>query len=60
MTWMNGGPGASSLLGFFTEHGPWRPNADGKSLSNFPYAWNRIANIIYIEGKPIFDRLSSA
>ena len=43
---MNGGPGASSLLGFFEEHGPFRPNADGKTLSLDPYAWNQIANIV--------------
>jgi len=27
------------LLGFFEEHGSFRPNAD-------PYAWNQIANIV--------------
>ncbi|KAH3757701.1 serine carboxypeptidase [Pelomyxa schiedti] len=47
--WMNGGPGASSLLGFFTEHGPFWPNPDGTTLHVNPYAWNRIANMIYLE-----------
>lgn len=47
--------GASSLLGFWTEHGPFRPNADGTTLSVNPYAWNQIANIIYLEGAPHFD-----
>lgn len=32
-----------------TEHGPFRPNPDGISLSMNPYSWNRIANIIYLE-----------
>ncbi|KAH3762400.1 serine carboxypeptidase [Pelomyxa schiedti] len=47
--WMNGGPGASSLNGFFTEHGPFWPNPDGATLHANPYAWNRIANMIYLE-----------
>ncbi|KAH3763679.1 serine carboxypeptidase [Pelomyxa schiedti] len=47
--WMNGGPGASSLFGFFTEHGPFWPNPDGMTLHLNPYAWNRIANMIYLE-----------
>lgn len=49
LLWMNGGPGASSLMGFFTEHGPFRPNPDGETLAMYPYAWNRIANVLYVE-----------
>jgi len=49
LLWMNGGPGASSLIGFFQELGPFRPNPDGKTLSLFEYRWNKIANIIWIE-----------
>eukprot|EP00727_Mastigamoeba_balamuthi_P002068 m51a1_g11859 hypothetical protein (914) ;mRNA; r:503783-507973 len=47
--WMNGGPGASSLIGFFTEHGPFRPDTDGKTLTPNPYSWNKVANVIYVE-----------
>eukprot|EP01105_Mastigella_eilhardi_P026982 TRINITY_DN805_c0_g2_i1.p1 TRINITY_DN805_c0_g2~~TRINITY_DN805_c0_g2_i1.p1 ORF type:complete len:490 (-),score=87.65 TRINITY_DN805_c0_g2_i1:175-1644(-) len=47
--WTNGGPGASSLTGLFTEHGPFWPNPDGKTLFVNPYSWNRIANVIYLE-----------
>ncbi|KAK6173563.1 hypothetical protein SNE40_016988 [Patella caerulea] len=46
--WLNGGPGCSSLLGLFTENGPFRvlPN---KTLVYHPYSWNRIANMLYLE-----------
>lgn len=47
--WTNGGPGCSGLLGFLTEHGPFRPTSDGQSLVTNPYSWNQYANIIYIE-----------
>lgn len=47
--------GASSLLGFWTEHGPFRPNSDGKTLSLNPYSWNQIANIIYLEGTECYQ-----
>jgi len=46
--WMNGGPGSSSLIGFLTEHGPFRPLQDG-TIEPYEQSWNRIANIIYVE-----------
>jgi carboxypeptidase C (cathepsin A) len=46
--WTNGGPGCSGLSGFLTEHGPYRADAKG-SLELNPYAWNTLANIVYIE-----------
>ncbi|BFZ00614.1 hypothetical protein BsWGS_03652 [Bradybaena similaris] len=47
--WLNGGPGCSSLLGFLTEHGPFRVADDGVNLQANPYAWNQITNMIYLE-----------
>jgi Serine carboxypeptidase len=44
----SGGPGCSGLLGFGTEHGPFRIDGDGNLTMN-PYSWNRIANMLYIE-----------
>ena len=46
--WTNGGPGCSGLLGFMTEQGPFRPQADGSLAAN-PYAWNKVANYLFIE-----------
>lgn len=46
--WTNGGPGCSGMLGLFTEQGPFKPDGNGTLQPN-PYAWNRVANMIFVE-----------
>ena len=48
LLWTNGGPGCSGLVGFMIENGPFRPTANGTLALN-PHAWNKLANIVYIE-----------
>lgn len=47
--WLNGGPGCSSLLGFIQEHGPVVIPDYTKELVLNKFAWNKNANIIYLE-----------
>jgi len=49
MLWTNGGPGCSGLGGFLSEQGPFRATAGGKSLTTNDFAWNKLANIVFIE-----------
>lgn len=47
--WMTGGPGCSSMIALFKEHGPCTINPDGKTTTPNPYSWNQNASIIYID-----------
>lgn len=49
LIWFNGGPGCSSLLGFFQEHGPFVIDDFQTEIKENPYPWNIRANVLYIE-----------
>lgn len=46
--WLQGGPGASSLFGLFTENGPFEFGTNGK-LQKRNYTWSKTHNLIYID-----------
>ncbi|KAI0271170.1 serine carboxypeptidase [Russula aff. rugulosa BPL654] len=49
VTWFNGGPGSSSMLGLFQEHGPCRIKNDSTGVHLNPASWNNVANVLYID-----------
>ena len=46
--WLNGGPGASSLIGMLQEQGPLIIDRAGGLLEN-PWAWTKLANLVALE-----------
>lgn len=49
VVWFNGGPGCSSLLGFFQEMGPWIMDDGEDWIKENPYPWNKNLNMLFIE-----------
>jgi len=47
--WMTGGPGCSSELAIFMEQGPYRVDENSGAVSSNAYAWNAIANVIFVD-----------
>ncbi|CAI8606347.1 unnamed protein product [Vicia faba] len=48
--WLNGGPGCSSFgYGAMQELGPFRVNSDANTLSLNKHAWNKVANVLFLE-----------
>ncbi len=56
--WTNGGPGATSFWGFFTENGPYVVKKGGQ-LRRRPMAWNNTANYLMFD-QPLGVGLSFA
>ena len=49
IVWFNGGPGCSSMLALFQEHGPFIIDDDESFIKPNPFPWNQRANVLYIE-----------
>jgi cathepsin A (carboxypeptidase C) len=49
LLYLNGGPGCSSMQGLLVEMGPFRILDYGKKVVENKYAWNRFANVLYLD-----------
>lgn len=50
LLWLTGGPGCSSIAyGSAEEIGPFRIRSDGRTLYSNRYAWNNLANVLFLE-----------
>lgn len=61
--WLNGGPGASSMLGLLNGNGPCYVHVDSNSTYLNEWSWNAYSNMLYID-QPVqvgfsYDRLQN-
>ena len=55
VVWLQGGPGCSSMLGFFGENGPYNYVYNTSSMSDRfdfernDFSWNNNANVMYVD-----------
>ncbi|KAF3586802.1 hypothetical protein F2Q69_00026749 [Brassica cretica] len=49
LTWLQGGPGCSSMIGNFDELGPWRVVSRATELEPNHGAWNRIFGLLFLD-----------
>ncbi|XP_077563811.1 venom serine carboxypeptidase-like isoform X2 [Haemaphysalis longicornis] len=47
--WLQGGPGTSSLLGFFAEHGPYSVSSDGTKAIFRQMTWTQRYSVLYVD-----------
>ncbi|KAM5477095.1 hypothetical protein MauCBS54593_000366 [Microsporum audouinii] len=47
--YINGGPGAGSMVGVFVESGPCRMSEDTQSTFPNEHSWNKEANLLYVD-----------
>ncbi|TFK54453.1 alpha/beta-hydrolase [Heliocybe sulcata] len=58
LIWLNGGPGASSFLGFFAENGPLHITNTYSIVPN-NYSWNKLADAFWVD-QPVGTGFSTA
>ncbi|XP_077563808.1 venom serine carboxypeptidase-like isoform X2 [Haemaphysalis longicornis] len=49
LLWLQGGPFASSLLGFFVEHGPYSVPSDFTEATFRPMTWTNRYSVLYVD-----------
>lgn len=47
--WLNGGPGCSSLVGFFQENGPILWQAGTQTPARNPWTWAKVTNMMWVD-----------